>query len=121
MSILRSLLVTASIFASSAVFAQAPEPQVTGTFSPEITIEGNVLNAGAAIGGDAELEVSIGTLHGNARVNDFTPKISIGDGVLQTSVVNAGLTVGGDLCAKISIGTLGASTCAMGNAHHGVR
>ncbi len=101
--------------------AQAPEPEVTGTFAPEIQIEGNVINAGMSIGGDAELEVSIGTLHGNAKVNDFKPVISIGDGALQSSIVNAGMAVGGDLCAKVSIGTMGAGTCSMGAMHHGVR
>ena len=110
-SFVTSLFMTSLLTYSSAGLADAPTARTAGEFSPIISIQGMVVQAGAAIGGDAELETSIGTMHGNTSAGKFTPIISIGSGVLATSVLNAGIAVGGDACAKVAIGSLGASTC----------
>ena len=108
---LRVFLLGFSAVLSMNALAAAPKANITGAFAPDVTLDGMIVQAGAAIGGNAELETSIGTVHGDSTGADFSPKISVGSGILGVSIVNAGLAVGGDICAKVSIGSVGASTC----------
>lgn len=107
-----SLMLNASI-----AFAEAPVAQIGGAINNEILIRGMIVNAGAAIGGmeggNADLEVSVGTVHGNSEVNgDVNNNIQILGALGSIAIVNTGMSWQGKLCAKTSVGSIGASTCS---------
>lgn len=96
--------------------AEAPVAKIGGTVDNQILIRGMLVNAGAAIGGmeggNADLEVSVGTVHGNSEINgDLNNNISILGALGSIAIVNAGMSWQGKLCAKTSVGSIGASTC----------
>ena len=103
-------------------FAEAPTADV-GTFESNVEY-GVLFNGGMAIGGDAALELSVGSVHGDSSVDSFTANVTQGDGLsltlggFNTSVsgvlFNGGLVIGGDLCAKTAVASVGASTCSYG-------
>ena len=98
-----------SLFAMGAN-AEAPNTSIGGDIDINIDT-GVVLNAGISVGGDAELETSIGSTHGNTDIGgDLNLDVSMRD-LFGVSVVNAGASIGGSLCAKTAIGSVGASTC----------
>ena len=110
-----------AIFIDNAV-AEAPQANV-GTFNSNVEY-GVIFNGGMAIGGDAALELSVGSVHGDSTVDSFTANVTQGDGVsltlggfnteLSGVIFNGGLVIGGDLCAKTAIASVGASTCSYG-------
>ena len=112
-----------AIVAGHAV-AEAPAADV-GTFNSNVEY-GVIFNGGMAIGGDAALELSVGSVHGDSSVDAFTANVTQGDGVslslggfnteLTGVIFNGGLVIGGDLCAKTAIASVGASTCSYGSA-----
>lgn len=108
---------------SLASFAMAEAPTTTtstnvgGDINVNVVTDGMVVNAGAAIGGHADLEASVGSTHGDTTVGgSLNIDVQVGQlGVfgLGASVLNAGITTGGgDLCAKTAIGSIGASSCS---------
>lgn len=104
------------IGASQHTLAEAPVARIGGAINNEILIRGMILNAGAAIGGmeggNADLEVSVGTVHGNSEVNgDVNNNIQILGALGSIAIVNTGMSWQGKLCAKTSVGSIGASTC----------
>ena len=115
-------LLASAIVAGHAV-AEAPQANV-GTFNSNVEY-GVIFNGGMAIGGDAALELSVGTVHGDSTVDAFTANVTQGDGLSLTLggfntqvtgvIFNGGLVIGGDLCAKTAIASVGASTCSYGS------
>jgi hypothetical protein len=101
---------------SNTVLAEAPVALIGGSVENQILIRGMIVNAGAAIGGmeggNADLEVSVGTVHGNSEINgDVNNNISILGALGSIAIVNTGISWQGKLCAKTSVGSIGASTC----------
>lgn len=104
------------------VVAEAPQADV-GTFNSNVEY-GIIFNGGMAIGGDAALELSLGTVHGDSSVDSFTANINQGDGLslglgsfnadMTGVIINTGLVIGGDMCAKTAVASVGASTCSYG-------
>jgi len=104
------------------VVAEAPQANV-GAFNSNVEY-GIIFNGGMAIGGDAALELSVGTVHGDSTVDTFTANVTQGDGLSASLggfageakgvIFNGGLVVGGDMCAKTAIASVGASTCSYG-------
>ena len=104
-------------------FAEAPTADV-GEFNSNVEY-GIIFNGGMAIGGDAALELSVGTVHGNSSVDTFNANVSQGDGMslslggfngeMKGVIFNGGLVIGGDMCAKTAVASVGASTCTYGN------
>lgn len=102
--------------------AEAPAADV-GTFNSNVEY-GIIFNGGLAIGGDAALELSVGSVHGDSTVDSFTANVTQGDGIsaslggfntnLTGVIFNGGLVIGGDLCAKTAVASVGASTCTYG-------
>jgi len=102
--------------------AEAPEANV-GTFNSNVEY-GVIFNGGMAIGGDEALELSVGTVHGDSTVDQFTANVTQGDGLsvalggasanVSGVIFNGGLVIGGDMCAKTAIASVGASTCTYG-------
>lgn len=109
---------------SASVFAEAPSADV-GSFESNVEY-GILFNGGMAIGGDAALELSVGTVHGNSSVDDFTANVTQGGGAglalgnfntqLTGVIFNGGLVIGGDMCAKTAVASVGASTCSYGTS-----
>ena len=96
--------------------AEAPVALIGGEVNNNIDVRGAIINAGAGLGGmndgDVDLEVSIGTVHGNSEINgDLNNDIIVYGAFGAVTVVNAGLSWQGTTCAKTSIGSIGASTC----------
>jgi len=101
---------------SNTVLAEAPVALIGGSVENQILIRGMIVNAGAAIGGmeggNADLEVSVGTVHGNSEINgDVNNNISILGALGSIAIVNTGISWQGKLCAKTYVGSIGASTC----------
>lgn len=106
--------------ASGLSMAEAPQADV-GTFDSNVEY-GIIFNGGMAIGGDAALELSVGTVHGNSEVDSFTANVTQAGGLNATLggaglgltgvIFNGGLVIGGDICAKTAVASVGASTCS---------
>jgi len=102
--------------ASGWVHAEAPVALIGGEVNNNIDVRGTIINAGAGLGGmtdgDVDLEVSIGTVHGNSEINgDLNNNITVYGALGAATIVNAALAWQGTTCAKTSIGSIGASTC----------
>ncbi len=98
------------------IYADAPIANIGGDVVNEIALRGAILNAGLSVGGlkggDVEMEVSVGTVHGNSVISGSLTNQILIDGLLGgISIVNAGLSWQGTLCVKTSVGSIGASTC----------
>lgn len=121
-NIILSALTAGCLTIGSTAFAEAPTTTTTtdigGNVNINVTTEAAILNAGIALGGAADLEVSLGSTHGETRVGgDLNTTVQVGGlggGLfgLQVSVINAGASIGGDLCAKTAVGSLGATSCS---------
>ena len=117
------MLLSLSIFTGQLAFAEAPSADV-GTFDSNVEY-GVIFNGGLAIGGDAALELSVGTVHGDSSADSFNASVTQASGIglglggasaeLGGIIFNGGLVVGGDMCAKTAVASLGASTCTYGN------
>jgi len=118
-----SILLSASLLATQ-VNAEAPTADV-GAFNSNVEY-GVLFNGGLAIGGDAALELSVGTVHGDSTVDTFDANVTQGDGLslslggFQTGasgvIFNGGMVIGGDMCAKTAVASVGASTCTYGDS-----
>ena len=112
--IIQSLMLSSLLSVPISISWGAAPTAGIGTFGNGVTVEGLVLQAGASVGGNTQLETSIGTLHGDSQADagaSFSPTVAVKSGILGVSLVNAGAAVAGDLCAKVSVASLGASTC----------